>query len=117
MNETTQIKGLPMVKEVQAMKVIFLTSEPTLKLGSSYKSDIFFQHRQKIKPEHGMFFFEHHELIYEDLTALKRQILDYGEELIIEDLHIIYLRSVLCLYANIGDLRVAFRDRRRALDE
>jgi|GEM_PF-4770922 len=112
MNETIENEGLLTGNMVQDMQVVFLDTEPLLKLGSSFMSDIFYQCHQRISEEEGVFYFEHHDFFYKDCNSGIVKQLHYGEELIIDSLHILFLGSILCMYALEGDLRVAFRDRR-----
>lgn len=97
---------------IPAMKVIYLTNEPTLVLGSSFQSDIYYQYKNQVSPSMGLFFYEHHEFFYKDLCSDEVKNIKYGEVINIYGLRIMYLKSVLLLDIKEGDLRIAYRDRR-----
>lgn len=97
---------------VPETQVVYLSAEPTLVLGSSFKSDIFYQFHNQVAKDEGIFYFEHHELFYKSNIDASLKNLRYGDTISIFDLKAMFLKSVLVLWTTEGDLRVAFRDRR-----
>lgn len=98
---------------VPAMKILYLSDEPTIFIGSSYKTDIYYQYKNQISPQQAVLYYQNHEIYYKDLD--KDDIghkLIYGECVNIAELSIYYLNSVLLINAREGDLRIACRKRR-----
>ena len=97
---------------ISAMKVIYLSKEPTLVLGSAFTSDIYYQYKNLIKPTEGIFYYERHELFYKSVNDNKVTKVEYGTYIIVKKLRILYLKKILALDLIEGDLRIAYRDRR-----
>lgn len=99
------------MKSVGSVEVLFLSNEPTLTIGSSYQADIYYQFNNYIRGAHAIFCFKEHRPFFRPLD-MEGRFLEYGDHISIQGLNLQFLGKVLLVWANEGNLRVAFRDRR-----
>lgn len=101
-------KVMPLIGVVEVLR---LSNEPTLTIGSSYQADIYYQLNNSIRGAHAVFCFKDHRPFFRPLN-MEGRFLEYGDHISILGLNIQYLGKVLAVWANEGDFRVAYRDRR-----
>lgn len=95
---------------VSPTEVIDLSKEPTLTIGSSFQSDIFYQFNNLVPADCGVFYFQNHKLIFASCDSSER-IIEYGDEITLHGLWMMNLGKIFILFAREGDLRVATRER------
>ena len=102
-------------KLISPVGVIVLSSDTVINIGSSYRSDIFYQFHNSIPENLGVLYRKEGavgpELIYSEKGKEPITLL-YGEDLTIAGLWLMFLGNYLLVCAREGDLRVAVRERR-----
>lgn len=98
-----------MAEKVTSPEVISLKNKPGLVIGSSYKSDIFYQFHNRIPEKYAYLYPKEDAYCYKKIGDGNERILKYGDEIRIDGLWIYYLGGTLLLHAYEGDMRVALR--------
>lgn len=98
-----------MAGNITSPEVISLKNKPGLVIGSSYKSDIFYQFHNKIPDKYAYLYPKEDAYCYKQISSGDERMLKYGDEIRIDGLWIYYLGGTLLLHAYEGDMRVALR--------
>lgn len=102
-------------KLISPVGVMVLSSDTVINIGSSYRSDIFYQFHNSIPENLGVLFRKEGDMGPELIFSEKGKDpirLSYSEELTIAGLWMMFLGKYLLVCAREGDLRIAVRERR-----
>lgn len=99
------------MKEIPNVEVIYLYDEPSLEIGSSYQSDIFYSFRNLVTPHQAVFEFRNHKPVFRKDTG-EELSLSYGDIVSVFGMSLQYLGKILIIWKKEGNLRIACRNRR-----
>lgn len=103
-------------KTIPSTEVIILKEAEILRLGSSYSSEVFYQYKSAIASTECSLSLRDGRLVVRHLTTedipKTSKVMEYGEDMYLEGLCILFLGRYLVLYALYGQLRINCRNRR-----